>query len=329
MTGGGGPTASVGNPVTVGNATSTAFVTAAPVAAPQPAGAPPLTSGPKVQVVGGTGAELDALSSNFTGTIVQVGGESVGRPNCLQRHDEYRRDPMVRDRCHAHRCELRKDHSARRDRRSEWQPVLLLSVDLRRYGRQCGHWFLGFQPGAAHLELCRLRNDDRRRHDVHKPDFAQAGHRHLRGLFRGQRRLGEHFGVVGHLRHNWLERFRDDHCPTRHAGAAAAARLSIWDSPGTAIANRDYSISNGANSVVNAVGAPIELLIPAGQTSGSVVLTGLGNTAATSDQTLTVSVTSINGTAPSRDDVDQFDAHRYDLDSSGSRRSAADFGRRI
>ena len=80
--------------------------------------------------------------------------------------------------------------------------------------------------------------------------------------------------------------------------AGAAGVVVDLGFSGTAVANRDYKVTDGTNSVNNAVGAPVELLIPAGQTSGSIVLTGLNNTTAIGDETVNVSVTSINGTPP-------------------------------
>ena len=67
--------------------------------------------------------------------------------------------------------------------------------------------------------------------------------------------------------------------------------------------NVDYSITPNTGvpdpyAVTNLLGAPIELVIPQGQTTGSVTLTGLNNPNSVGDDDLNVSIVSINGTAP-------------------------------
>ena len=78
---------------------------------------------------------------------------------------------------------------------------------------------------------------------------------------------------------------------------------AVTNDAGIALANLDYSISPNTAvtdpySVTNLLGTPIELVIPQGQTTGSVVLTGLNNPNAIGDDNLNVSIVSINGTAP-------------------------------
>ena len=66
-----------------------------------------------------------------------------------------------------------------------------------------------------------------------------------------------------------------------------------------AVANVDYSITAGSNAVVNQSSTPVEIVIPAGQSGGSITLTGLNNAAALGDDSLNVSIVSINGVTPS------------------------------
>ena len=149
VSGGGGPTASVGSPVTVGNSTSTGFITTAPIAAPQPAGALPLTSGPTVQITGGTGAS-STPSAAISPEPSSKSAASCGRRNTV--YDSSTGTDAVQwfeNRRHAHRRQLRKDHPARCDRRRLGQPVLLLPVDFGRHARKCGDRLLGLELDSA------------------------------------------------------------------------------------------------------------------------------------------------------------------------------------
>jgi Calx-beta domain/FG-GAP-like repeat/Carboxypeptidase regulatory-like domain len=297
VSGGGGPTVSVSPPVTVGNATSTGIVMAAPVAAPQPAGAPPLTSGPKVQTVGGTGAQLDALSSNFTGTIVQVGGNLWAAQtvfNATTNTDAiqwFEIDVTPADMNY----EKIIQHGVIADPNdSLFYYYPSLSVDT------VGDVVIGFSGSSLVQDISSYAVYGTTTGGVttfSNPFLLKQG----TGIYAGFSEANVSSATISASSATFDTTGANNSATitvqlTTPAGSAGTV-VDLGFS-GTAIANNDYSISNGANSVVSAVGAPIELLIPAGQTSGSVVLTGLGNAAATADETLTVSVTSINGTAP-------------------------------
>ena len=62
---------------------------------------------------------------------------------------------------------------------------------------------------------------------------------------------------------------------------------------GTAVANVDYSIAAGTNAVITA-GQPVQIVIPAGQSSGTVTLTGLDSASQTTDLSIVVTATEIN-----------------------------------
>ena len=62
---------------------------------------------------------------------------------------------------------------------------------------------------------------------------------------------------------------------------------------GTAVANIDYSIAAGTNAVITA-GQPVQIVIPAGQSSGTVTLTGLDSATQTTDLSIVVTATEIN-----------------------------------
>ncbi len=298
VSGGGGPTASVGSPVTVGNSTSTGFITTAPIAAPQPAGAPPLTSGPTVQITGGTGAQLDALSSNFTGTIVQVSGKLWAAQTVYDSSTGtdavqwFEIDVTPTDANY----EKIIQHGVIADASGNlfyYYPSI--SVDT------LGNVVIGFSGSSLTQQISSYAVYGTTAGSVTtftNPILLKQG----TGIYAGFSEANVASASIASSSATFNTTGSSDSATiTVNLGAPAGSAGAVVDLGfnGTALANRDYSISNGANSVVNAVGAPIELLIPAGQTSGSIVLTGLGNTAATGDQTISVSVTSINGAAPS------------------------------
>lgn len=297
VSGGGGPTISISNPVTVGNATSTGIVTAAPIAAPQPAGAPPLTSGPKVQVVGGTGALLDALSSNFTGTIVQVGGNLWAAQtvfNATTNTDAIQWLEIDVTPTDANYEKIIQHGVIADPNGSLFYYYPSISAD------KVGNVVIGFSGSSLVQDISSYAAYGTTTGGVTtftNPILLKQG----TGIYAGfsEANVGSSSISASSATFNTTGS-NDSATITVQLNTPAGSGGTVVDLgfSGTAIANRDYSISNGANSVVSAVGAPIELLIPAGQTGGSVVLTGLGNTAATGDQTLTVSVTSINGTTP-------------------------------
>ncbi len=64
---------------------------------------------------------------------------------------------------------------------------------------------------------------------------------------------------------------------------------------GSAIANIDYTISNSGAAAGN---TPVQIVIPAGSRTGSVVLAGLSNAAVTGGETVDVSILSVDGSAP-------------------------------
>ena len=66
---------------------------------------------------------------------------------------------------------------------------------------------------------------------------------------------------------------------------------------GTALANLDYTITAGVDAVVNSPGLPVQIVIPAGSTFGTITLTGAGLTLA-SNESVGVSVISVDGVAP-------------------------------
>ena len=69
---------------------------------------------------------------------------------------------------------------------------------------------------------------------------------------------------------------------------------------GTAVANLDYTIgTNGVNNAVLTSSLPVEIFIPQGQTTGSITLTGASNSDVVSNESLNVSVISVNGVVPS------------------------------
>ena len=69
---------------------------------------------------------------------------------------------------------------------------------------------------------------------------------------------------------------------------------------GTAVANLDYTIgTNGVNNAVLTSSLPVEIFIPQGQTTGSITLTGASNPDVVSNESLNVSVISVNGVVPS------------------------------
>ena len=66
---------------------------------------------------------------------------------------------------------------------------------------------------------------------------------------------------------------------------------------GTAVANLDYTISAGTDAVTNSPSLPVQIVIPAGQTFGTITLTGAGLTLS-SNESVGLSVISVNGVAP-------------------------------
>ena len=57
------------------------------------------------------------------------------------------------------------------------------------------------------------------------------------------------------------------------APAGPGGVTAILGFSGTAVANTDYSIANGSNAII-AAGSPVEIVIPAGQSTGSIVFDG-------------------------------------------------------
>ncbi|MFI5387811.1 MAG: Calx-beta domain-containing protein, partial [Fimbriimonadales bacterium] len=64
---------------------------------------------------------------------------------------------------------------------------------------------------------------------------------------------------------------------------------------GSALANQDYKIANPGTFPGN---SPVQIVIPAGQLTGSIVLTGASNPLATGGETVVVSAATINGSPP-------------------------------
>ena len=69
---------------------------------------------------------------------------------------------------------------------------------------------------------------------------------------------------------------------------------------GSAIANQDYTITNPGTVTGD---SPVQIVIPAGQTTGSVILTGASNPHTSGGESVNVSITTINGTAPTAPQV--------------------------
>ena len=302
VTGGGGPTASVSQAFAVGNATTSGFLTTSPIAAPQPAGAPPLTTGPAVQITGGTGAQLDALSSNFTGTIVQVNGElwaaqtvSTTDPTTGTTVDAIQWFEIDVNPTDAN-YQMIVQHGVIVDTSSHNVSYYYPSVSVDK----TGDVVIGFSGSSLTQNISSYAVYGTTTSGVTtftNPILLKQG----TGIYAGFSEANPGSASLTPSSSTFTTTGSTDTATiVVQLGTPAGVGGAVVDLgfSGTALANRDYSVTAGTNAVANAIGAPVELLIPQGQTTGSIVLTGLGNTSAIGDQTVVVSVTSINGSAP-------------------------------
>ncbi len=240
VSGGGGPTVTVGSPTPVTPLTGT-IVTTAPVPAPQPAGASPLTTGPTVQTAGTS--KTPALSSMRSAAtsparIVQRRDLIVGGPDCSRRRSgRHRRTRMELDANPVVRINSRPDHHSKRlDHQYRGLNFYYPSLSVDTSGRRRDRLF-GFEPHAANLELRRLRDDDGGPRDhVHQPDPAQAGNGYLRRFLRSQpeRRLAPRStSPLGANTFNSrpARRLGHDHGSARFASRLRRLTSSTWASP--------------------------------------------------------------------------------------------------
>ena len=302
VSGGGGPTASVTGPVTIAVSSGTLDETF-PVAPPQPAGAPPLTTGPGIQTVGvpsgETGSLTDSLSNDFSGTVALVNGDlwaaqtvASGGADVIQWMEiSVSGTPTV------------IQHGLITDVTGKglnfYYPSLSVDSD--------GDVVIGFNGSSLTQQISSYAVYGTTTSGVTtftSPSLLKQG----TGIYAGLSDASPVSAALTATIPNTTTPATtftttgtgDSIEITVQLAAAAPAGGStvILGFNGTAVANNDYSISSNTNAVTSLLGAPIELVIPAGLTTGSVVLTGLDNTHATDDETLNVSIVSINATAP-------------------------------
>ena len=304
VSGGGGPTASVTGPVAVAGIGG--LVTGAssfPVAPPQPAGAPPLTTGPGIQTVpltaSETGSLTDSLSNDFSGTVALVNGDlwaaqtvAVGGADVIQWMEiSVSGTPTV------------IQHGLITDVTGKglnfYYPSLSVDSD--------GDVVIGFNGSSLTQQISSYAVYGTTTSGVTtftSPSLLKQG----TGIYAGLSDASPASAAITATIPNtttpattFTTTGTGDSIEITVQLAAAAPQggsTVILGFNGTAVANNDYSISSNTNAVTGLLGAPIELVIPAGLTTGSVVLTGLDNTHATNDETVNVSIVSINGTAP-------------------------------